>query len=92
MMEMKYIKLENNNEIHYRQPLVVDDRLYFTDDPEILAEHGYLPLIEAVPEERAGFTPVRHVERAGDVYREVYDYVESEVSGEELLAGLEAIL
>lgn len=89
---MRFIKLENNHEIPYRQPLHVNDRLYFTDDPTILAEHGYLPLIEAVPEDRAGYSAVRSVVRDGDVYREVYEYVEREVSGEELLAGLEAIL
>lgn len=89
---MRFIRVVNNREIPYRQPLTVVDSIVFTSDPAILAEHGYLPLIEAVPEERAGYTPVRHVERDGDVYREVYEYVEREVSGEELLAGLEAIL
>lgn len=73
---MRYIKIENNHEITYRQPLTVGDRLYFTDDPTILAEHDYYPLYEAdYPETRVGYRIVRRVEFDTDHYSEAYEYV-----------------
>lgn len=73
---MRFIKLEENREIPYRQPLTVGDRLVFTDDPEILAEYGYYPLYEAeYPETRVGCRIVRHVEFDTDHYDEIYEYV-----------------
>lgn len=73
---MRYIRVENNHEVPYRQPLVIGDRLAFTDDPEILAEHGYYPLVEAeYPEQRIGYRIVRRVEFDVDHYDEVYEYV-----------------
>lgn len=94
---MKYIKIDGDHEITYSQPLVVNDRLYFTDDPTILAEHGYYPLVEAeYPETRVGYRIVRRVEFDTNHYNEIYEYVpvspDDEVTGDELLAELEGIL
>ena len=74
---MKYIKLENNREIPYVQPLHVGDRLIFTSDSAILAEHDYYPLVEAeYPEQRAGYRIVRRIKFDTDHYDEIYEYVE----------------
>lgn len=96
---MRFIKVENNREIPYVQPLHVGDRLIFTFDPQILAQHGYLPLVEAsYPEYRPGYRIERTVEldESGECYNEIYEYVELEptddISSDEFLEKVEAIL
>lgn len=96
---MRFIKLENNREIPYVQPLHVEDRLIFTSAPQILAQHGYLPLVEAdYPVYRPGYRVERRVvlDESGEHYNEVYEYVELEptddISSDEFLEKVEAIL
>lgn len=88
---MNYIKIENDIEIQYRQPLTVGDRLYFTDDPAILAQYGYFPLVEAdYPEYRPGYRIERRVvvDESGDHYNEIYEYApigeDDELTAEEV--------
>lgn len=96
---MRFIKFEDNREIPYVQPLHVGDRLIFTSNPQILAQHGYLPLVEAdYPVYRPGYRIERKVEldESGEHYNEVYAYVELEptddISSDEFLEKVEAIL
>lgn len=74
---MRFIKIENDREIPYVQPLHIADRLVFTSAPKILAQHGYLPLVEAdYPVYRPGYRVERKVvlDESGECYNEVYEY------------------
>lgn len=59
---MRFIKIEDKREIPYIPPLYASDRLIFTSASQILAQHGYLPLVEAdYPVYRPGYRIERKV-------------------------------
>lgn len=87
-MNSHFGKIENGRLCYAPNP-VVDGALHvYTTDASVMARYGYLPVVRAEPERRAGFTAVSRFERVGDEIRQVWEYEEApdEVSDAEALA------
>lgn len=74
-----FYKLENGNLQRLRLPLRVGDEDIFTNDPIILAAHGYYPLeVEDYPEDEDTRYELRYELRDG-VIRGTWEEVEDDV-------------
>ena len=77
---MRFGKLENGRLIRFKNPLRVDGKDIFTNDPVLLLAYGWKEVIFTNPEEREGYYHVQHWEETDTQIIQVWTYepIESE--------------
>ena len=77
----KFGKLNDQIITYFRNPLRVDGKDIFTNDPELLLQYGWKEVIFTNPEEREGYYPVSHWEETDTQIIQTWTYepIESEV-------------
>ena len=94
---MRYAKLNNNYPSYAPHRLHIGDKVVFNPTDQMLADAGYLPVIESEPPEtdERHYAEPRYVERDGQIVQE-WDIVElppepDEVTPEEIVDALREV-
>lgn len=73
-MAVKFGKLENGRLIRFKNPLRMETKDIFTNDPVLLLQYGWKETVHTVPEEREGHYPVPHWEETDTRIIQAWDY------------------